>query len=477
MRLPLPHPRSTRPHLLILVGCALAVGIFAIDTFTPLGIAVAVFYVIVVLMAARVLPSRGLLLVSAACIALTAISYLVQHGETYGPGLFRALAGLAAIGVTTVLALQNQAAEIELRRRADLLDVSHDAIFVRDANDVITFWNEGAKGLYGWSSGEALGRTSHELLKTVSPAPIEEIMAVVLRTGRWEGELIHTKRDGSRITVASRWSAQRDDRGRLVAILETNNDITDQKAAEERLQRAQAELAHVGRVSTLGALTASIAHEVNQPLAAIVTNGEVGLRWLDRDEPDLDEVRAAVSDMVAAAIRASEVIQRLRLLYKKSTPQKARLDLNSLLEGAVALTQSALRSQGMSVRLEPTPSLPRISGDPVQLQQVLVNLVVNGMEAIAAADNDRRELVIRSRQDRARFVTIDVEDSGGGIAPADMERVFDEFFTTKADGMGMGLSICRSIIENHGGELWVSKSSDRGTTFSFSLPLDGTGQP
>src|SRR6266850_1531441 len=167
-----------------------------------------------------------------------------------------------------------------LREQAALLDLTHDTIFVRDVNDVITYWNRGAEELYGWKRSEAVGKNSHELNQTVFPALFEDIKAELIRTGRWDGELIHTRRDGTKVVAASRWSLQRDDRGRPVATLETNNDITERKRAEEALQQAQAELAHVARVTTLGELAASIAHEVNQPLAAIIADANACLNWL-----------------------------------------------------------------------------------------------------------------------------------------------------------------------------------------------------
>src|SRR6185312_8610426 len=173
------------------------------------------------------------------------------------------------LGLATFLVLKNQSAGVALRQRAQLLDLAHDTIIVRDMNDVITYWNSGAKELYGWSMDEALGSVTHDLLQTIFPVPLEEITAKLLRTGHWEGELVHRTRDGTRVIVASRWSVQRDERARPVAILETSNDVTEPKQTQEALHQAQAELARVNRAMTLGVLTASIAHEINQPLSAI----------------------------------------------------------------------------------------------------------------------------------------------------------------------------------------------------------------
>src|SRR5499433_2690259 len=203
-----------------------------------------------------------------------------------------------ALVITSLMAKVRKSFEA-LREQARLLDLTHDTIFVRDMNDVITYWNRGAEKLYGWTIEEAVGKVTHQLLQTIFPAPLERINEELLRTDRWEGELVHTKRDGTQVTVASRWSLQRDDHGRSGAILETNNDINERKQAEEARRAAQAELAHVGRVMTIGELTASIAHEVNQPLTGMVLNANASLRWLAGATPNLDEAREALSRIIS----------------------------------------------------------------------------------------------------------------------------------------------------------------------------------
>jgi PAS domain S-box-containing protein len=457
------------PALLVLAGM-LAIGIFVIDTLTTLDIAIAVLYVVVVLLAANVFQRRGVLLMSSGCMALTVVAYLLSHHLAADTALARCLVSLAAIGATTFLALKNQAANMALRGQAQLLDLTHDSIFVRDTNDIITYWNRGAEELYGWSREEAVGKVSHQLMKTIFPAPLADISAELLRTGRWDGELAHTRRDGSRVTVSSRWSLQRDERGRPAGALETNNDITERNQAQEALRRAQAELAHINRVMTLGELTASIAHEVNQPLAGIVTNGAACLRWLDRKPPELDEVRGAVESMIGDGMRASDVIQRLRALSRKTEPQRMRLNINGVIDDVIRLAQREMLDHLISPRLELAPALPAVLGDRVQLQQVILNLVINGMDAMAAVVDRPRELVIRSRRHEAEQVLVEVQDAGVGIDPDAEDRLFDTFFTTKPDGMGMGLSICRSIVEGHGGRIWAARNSGSGATFRFSLP-------
>jgi PAS domain S-box-containing protein len=279
-------------------------------------------------------------------------------------------------------------AEEALRERASLLDLTHDTVFVRDMSDVITYWNRGAQELYGWSREEALGKVSHQLTQTIFPTPLEEINAELLLTGRWEGELIHAKRDGTQGMVASRWSLQRDEQGLPAAILETNNDVTERKRSEEALQNAQRELTHISRVTTLGEMTASIAHEINQPLAAVVTNGSACLRWLMNETPNLEEAREASRRVIRDGNRASQVIARIRALLQKTETQKAQLDINEAIQEIVLLTQHEAVRKGVRLRLELAPNLPPVFGDRVQLQQVALNLVMNGVEAMGAV-NDR----------------------------------------------------------------------------------------
>jgi PAS domain S-box-containing protein len=654
---------------------------------------------------------------------------------------------------------ERQRVEQTLRQRADLLDLTHDTIFARDMNDVITYWNRGAEELYGWKKEEAIGKISHELTQTVFPAPLEEINETLLRSDRWEGELIHTKRDGSKVVVASRWSLQSDERGAPLAILETNNDITERrqaeealrdseeqwkaafennptmyfmvdaagitlsvnafgaeqlgytseelvgspvlnvfyeadrdavlrnlarcfdqlnqsmnwearkarkdgtviwvretaravlfkngavilvacediterkrveeelreserryryifdsagvsiweedfsqvkaaidelkatdigdfreyvathpefvrktvplvkvidvnsatvklfnanskgqllvslqkiflpeteevfaaelialaegrtsfesetvlqtvnghrltvlfgitfptqpakldsvlvtmmditerKRAEEELQKTQAELAHVARVTTMGELTSSIAHEVNQPLAAIVTNGNACLRWLSNDPPNVEEARQTVTRMVKDGHRASEVVGRIRAFFRKTAPERVRVDINQLIEDVIAMVSSELRRNRVRVRTELPDDLPRVLCDQIQLQQVLLNLVINAIEAMSAVSGPR-ELLIMSRRDETGNVSVAVQDTGMGFDEQNAAQLFNAFFTTKSQGLGMGLSISRTTIEAYGGRLWATRNDAGGATFQFTLPTtNGTG--
>ena len=248
-------------------------------------------------------------------------------------------------------------------------------------------------------------------------------------------------------------------------------DVTARKRAEEELHEAQAGLAHVTRVTALGELAASIAHEVNQPLAAVVTNAAACLRWLDRETPNLDEARGTVRSIIKDGSRAGEVIQRVRGLVNKTAGQKAPLHLNEVVDEVITLVQHELFSHRVLLRLELAPALPLVLADRIQLQQVILNLVVNGIEAMQAVTDRPRELVIQTHQDETHQILLTVKDCGIGIAADNADRLFDAFFTTKSSGMGMGLSICRSIVDAHGGRLSASGNVGPGATFQFTLPL------
>ncbi|MGH8525114.1 MAG: sensor histidine kinase, partial [Gammaproteobacteria bacterium] len=332
------------------------------------------------------------------------------------------------------------------------------------------YWNCGAEEQYGWTAEQTVGTVVHELLKTVFPKPREEIIAEATRTGRWEGELVHARKDKTEVLVASRWSLQRDERGAPVAILETNNDITDRKRAEEQRERLEADLAHINRVSMMGELSTSIAHEVNQPLTGIVSNGSACLRCLAGDAPNLDEARDAIRDIVRDGKRAGEVIAHIRALTTKAGMPSEKVDLNETIDEVLALVGDEAKKRSVAIRTQFADDLSPISGDRVQAQQVVLNLVMNGVEAMSSVDERTRELVITTRNVDADQVQVSVEDSGVGLDPNAISKIFDPFYTTKPTGMGMGLSISRSIVQNHGGRLWATANDSKGTTFHFSLP-------
>jgi PAS domain S-box-containing protein len=664
---------------------------------------------------------------------------------------------LTSLAVTSLVRRVRRLGEIRLEQTR-LLDFTHDPIIARDMRDVITYWNRGAEELYGWKKEEALGKVIHALLQTSFPAPFEQIKQTSLGTGRWEGELVHIKRDGTQVTVASRWSLQRDDDGLPLGTLETNNDITERKRAEEalrrtqetylaeaqqlshtgsfgwnvtegeifwseesfrifgygpgskpsvamvlqrvhpddlaqvqriidagaagqrefdlehrllmpdgsvkhlhvvahavtdepgklmfmgalmdvtapkkadealrlseqryrhlfhympialwqldargltelfeglraqgitdlpayldqhpeflgramdalivdevnnrttqmfgardaselagsvarcwqenpstfrrameawfrgeptyeeetkivaldgrvidvlfttaragpagglgislvgfvditervraqeRLSRVQAEFAHAARLSVLGELAASIAHEVNQPLAAMRTNGETALRWLDRSEPNVPKARELMQRVLADVGRASEIIARIRTMAAGRAPQQTALTLGDVIEESLVFLRQEFQAKGVSVSLELAPALPQVTGDRTQLQQVVVNLAINAVQAMAQAGTARRRIFIKTTLAAPETVCCMIEDSGPGIDPAHLAHLFDRFFTTKETGMGMGLPISRSIIEAHDGHIRAdNKSTLGGARFSFDLPAN-----
>ncbi|MEA3130149.1 MAG: hypothetical protein QOF46_1944, partial [Paraburkholderia sp.] len=497
---------------------------------------------------------------------------------------------ITSLAVTTLVRRIRRMEQMQ-RGQARLLDLTHDTVFVRDTAGVIIYWNHAAEVLYGWSKAEATGKAADELLKTIFPAPRDEVQRMLLRDGHWEGELTHTRRDGSQVIVASRWTLQHDDKNAPLATLETNNDITGRKRAEEmlrrsqaqylaeaqklsrtgsfgwniatgeifwseeafaifeqdpasapcietirarvhpedlhvfermlqdvgetadgfdiehrllfpdgrvkhlhvvahraegqsnrrqfigalmdvtqakqteaRLQEAQNELARASRITALGELSASIAHEVGQPLAAIVTNGEACLRWLRREPLNMEEIEGCVTQITDEGNRAAGIVQRVRMLMKGAPPERTAVGMNQLIEEAAKLIRAEVERQAGALVLSLGSNLPDVLADRVQLQQVLINLIVNGMQSMSAVGG-RREMVVISTSDPEGNVVVSVRDSGPGISEQNLPRLFDAFFTTRSTGMGMGLAICSSIIEAHGGQIWAANNPEGGATF------------
>jgi PAS domain S-box-containing protein len=244
-------------------------------------------------------------------------------------------------------------------------------------------------------------------------------------------------------------------------------DVTANRKAQEALHAAQTALAHVTRVTTLGEMSASIAHELNQPLAAIVTNGEASLRWLSRGE--MDEALDGIKFIINEAHRASGVIRGIREFSRKAAPEMVELDINDVINEVVILVQRESHRHGVTMRLRPASPLPMVRGDRIQLQQVIINLVINAIQAMATVTDRERVLIIRTQRHESNHVLVAVEDVGVGIEPEKADRLFSAFYTTKTDGLGMGLSICRSIVENHGGRVWASRNTGPGMTFQFTI--------
>jgi C4-dicarboxylate-specific signal transduction histidine kinase len=262
----------------------------------------------------------------------------------------------------------------------------------------------------------------------------------------------------------------RDQQGRIVKWHGTIVDMHDWKRAQEELRNTQAELAHMARVMTMGELTASIAHEINQPLSGIITNASTCLRMLAADPPNVDGARETARRTIRDGNRASDVITRLRALFSKKDSSTESVDLNEATREVIALSSTTLQKNKVILGLELADDLPFVTGDRVQLQQVIVNLLANASDAMSTVDDRPRKLLIKTEQDEGDGVRLTVQDAGAGFDPQTADRLFDAFYSTKHDGMGIGLSVSRSIIESHRGRLWAAPNDGPGATFSFSVP-------
>jgi PAS domain S-box-containing protein len=387
------------------------------------------------------------------------------------------LASQAAISLENAR-LYNDLGEREARIRR-LVDSNIIGVMIWDFQGRIIEANQTILDMLGYSREELIAsRIGWAELTPAEWAPADQdALAQVSATGSCRSyEKEYFRKDGSRIPILMAGALFEWKRDEGVAFV---IDMTDRKRAEEKLRAseqrlldAQMELAHLTRVTALGELTASIAHEVNQPLTGVVANAESGLRWLRRETPDVDAACRSLEWIIDDGNRASEVIRRVRSLANKTSVEKLPLDVNEVAREVIALVQRELTSHRVSLRIELAPALPVILGDRVQLQQVIINLVMNGNEAMQAVMDRPRELVIRSRQDEAQQVLLSVTDCGVGISVEDADRLFNPFFTTKSSGMGMGLSICRSIVETHGGRLWATANVPHGATLQFTLPVN-----
>lgn len=603
----------------------IAVAIFMADALTQLGGAVAVLYTAVILLVANGSGRTRILWTGAACAALTLIAFLPGHlGETWGSSHVRLSVSLAAIAITTFLAVRTQSAEANFAAQARVLDLTHDTVIIHQGDDRITYWNDGAAALYGFSREEALGASCQQLLLTELPLPRPEIDAMVDRDGAWSGDIVRTRKDGVRLILSSRWSARPQARSGKREIIETSADVTDQRLLDRRYQgifnaagfaiweadwsrirrairdlkqdgvtdleahliqhperlrqmvrdvaildindvavrlfkaesrdhligkslarsftpeteiafaralarvngganeveietayqtldgdpvevlirvtvpdsagdwdrvlitavdlternRMQdrlndtlAKLSHGSRISMLGELAASIAHEVNQPLAAVVTYGEAGRRWLAREPLDQAELSDCIDHILANGRRATDVIGRVRSLAKHGQGEVAPLSLAETAQEAAALLEREFRAHGVLYTEVIAPELPDLSGDRVQLQQVILNLLMNGIQALSTTPQGGRTLTLSVSAMASAHIRLEVRDTGPGIAPEQAGRLFQSFATTKADGLGMGLSICRSIIEAHHGQISLSNIEGGGASAVVILPL------
>ena len=359
-----------------------------------------------------------------------------------------------------------------------IIDSALDAVLSIDERGRVTEWNAQAETMFGWGRDEAVGRTLSELFIPHRYRDAHDKgLKHFLTTG--EGPLLNRRieitalhRDGTEFPVeVSIAPYQIDGNWEFSGFV---RDITEKKAAEASTRRhreMEMELAHANRLATMGQLSASIAHEVNQPIGAAVTNAHAAARWLGAMPPNMDEVRQALSRIVTNGNRATDVLSRIRAFIKKAPPRNESLDINHAVLEVVALTRSEAKKNKVDVQIQLAEGLPVVQGDRVQLQQVLLNLIINAIEAMSASDAGSRRLLISSAKSEPNDVSIEVQDSGPGLPVASVEQIFQAFYTTKPAGLGMGLSICRSIVEAHGGKLRAAAGDPTGAIFTFTLPV------
>ena len=357
---------------------------------------------------------------------------------------------------------------------AEAEKISHTGCWARNTATGELFWSQEEWRIFG------LDPTNTELsyqvfLNMIHPddrPSVEIISASAVRSGKpydipyriifSDGSIRHLHMVGNPVF---------DESGKVKEYIGVTMDVTHRKHTEAALQEAQSELARVARLTTMGEFAASIAHEINQPLAAIVAHGQAARRWLNRDVPNLAEAQEAVTSAVNAADQASEVITRIRALLRNDKPEYFAVDINSVIRDVIAFTNSTLQARDVLVRTRLPADLPQVWGDRIGLQQVIMNLITNGTDAMSSITDRSRILRIESQIEKSGSVLVAVTDAGTGFDPGVAERIFDRLFTTKPNGMGLGLSICRSIIEAHGGRLWASPGSPHGAVFQFTMPI------
>src|SRR6267154_2631127 len=379
----------------------------------------------------------------------------VKHIHTVGHPVLNASGDLVQFVGSSTDITERKRAEQATRLLAAIVESSHDAIVSKRLNGVITSWNKGAERLFGYAAEEAVGQN---ITLIIPPERRDEERMILEQLTRGERvdhfETVRMRKDGSLLDVSLTISPMKDASGRVVGASKLARDITERKRAEEALRQAQTDLAH----------------EVKQPIAAVVTDANTCVRWITRDEPDLKEAREAAWRIVKDAKRAEEIINRVRLLFKKGTPQRELVDVNEVAREMIVLLGDEATRHSISVRTELAEELPHVIGDRVQLQQVLMNLIVNGVDAMHDVDGPR-ELIIKSQPAENNELLLSANDTGVGLPRHQPDQIFNAFFTTKTHGTGMGLRISRSIVESHGGRLWAADNSPRGACFCFTLPI------
>lgn len=359
----------------------------------------------------------------------------------------------------------------EERFRLLIEGVRDYAIFSLTPTGYITSWNAGAEHIKGYQAPEMIGQhfSRFYTVEDLERGKPQMQLLTAADEGRCEDEGWRVRKDGSRFWANVVITPLRDQKGTLIGFSKITRDLTERKQAENAVQEARSELARMARVTTMGELTASVAHEINQPLAAIVNNANACNRMLANQSPDIEELREAVIDIAQSATRASEIVSHIRAFFKGTSQDKAQIDLNQIIHEVLSLTVAEAEKNRVAVQTELGSGLPPVLGTRVELQQVVLNLVMNGIEAMNSVKGERKLQISSQRQDPGKLL-VTVQDSGRGLKPQHAVHIFDSFFTTKAEGMGMGLPISRSIVEAHGGQLRLVPLPRQGATFQFTLP-------
>src|SRR5882672_6845024 len=390
-----------------------------------------------------------------------------QDGESIFVGIIRDI---------TKRKLAEQALRETAARLRTVTETAVDGVILIDAHGVVLMFNPACEKLFGYSADTVIG----ENVKMLMPQPYRHEHdryitnyrdtrdPKIIGSGR---EVIGLRKDGSTFPMdLSVGEARQDGESIFVGII---RDLTSRKRTEAELEQARAELVRVARVTTLGELTAAIAHEVNQPLTGLVSSGNACLRWLAGDVPNLKAARESVERMISAGSRAGEVIRRIRALVGKAPPLRDRLNINDAITEVIALIRGEIQRNRISLRTKLSTDVPLVSGDRIQLQQVILNLILNAMEAMSDVSPQPRELSVSSAKDGPNGALVSVRDSGTGLDGTVLDRLFEAFYTTKAHGMGIGLAVSRTIIQAHGGRLWAAPNVPQGAIFQFTLPADG----
>lgn len=471
-----PANRDSNRVLATLGVIALAAAIFALDSVTPIEVSVCVLYVFVVLVASIAYGRTGILLTGLACELLTLTAHAISPGDPWAHWpLFDRGIGVVGIAMSTVLVMRNRAAVDALNEsEAYLAEAQHlsrtGSIGWREPQGA-QFWSDETYRIYGYEPDTsptlaAMIARAHPDDRALLQQAIDK--AFRDRTGFELGHRLSMPDGTTRyVELVTRVI---EDRSAGVRFVGAVMDVTAARNAADELQSVQSDLARVTRATAMGQLVASIAHEINQPLTGVVTNGHTVLHWLKEGTLNVDKARSTAERILRDGERASGVIQRIQGLLTKTPPQTRDIDVNELIHQVLELLQTELRLREVAVQTELAPSLPALPGDAVQLQQVLINLIINGADAMSGVAGRPRTLVVGSHASPDGEGLVFVRDNGVGLDQQTADKIFNPFFTTKSKGMGMGLAICRSIVEAHGGRLWASPVEPYGALFQFTLP-------